>query len=302
MEFKDYYKVLGVPEDASQDDIRKNYRRLARKYHPDVSKEPDAEERFKEVGEAYEALRDEKRRKAYDDLRKGGWSAGQDFRPPPDWDSSGFEFDGGPGGFSDFFESLFGGLGGARRHGHGFRGGTPPRGGDLRARIELDLETAFDGGKRRLTLDRGEGGRTLEVSIPAGVRNGQVIRLKGQGRAGPAGSGDLLLEVLVKPHPWFQVRGRDVYLTLPVAPWEAALGATVSVPTLEGRVNLKVPPGSNAGKQLRLRGRGLPGKPPGDQYVELQVVTPPARDERGRELYERMAESFDFDPRAAFDG
>lgn len=302
MEFKDYYKVLGVSEDASQDDIRKSYRKLARKYHPDVSKEADAEERFKEVGEAYEVLRDEKKRRAYDDLRKGGWSAGQDFRPPPDWDSSGYEFDGGLGGFSDFFESLFGGLGGARRHARGFRAGAPPRGGDLRARIDLDLETAFQGGKRRLTLDSGQAGRTLEVTIPAGVTNGQVIRLKGQGQAGPAGPGDLLLEVRVKPHPWFEVRGRDVYLTLPVAPWEAALGATVSVPTLDGRVNLKIPPGSNAGKQLRLRGRGLPGKQRGDQYVELQVVTPPAADDRGRELYERMAESFDFDPRAAFDG
>lgn len=299
MEFKDYYRILGVPEDAGKDEIRKQYRRLARKYHPDVSSEPDAEERFKEIGEAYEVLRDDEKRRAYDNVRRGGWEAGQEFRPPPGWDASGFEFRGGLGdsGFSEFFESLFGGLGGARR---GFR--RQPQGADTRAQLELDLETAFRGGSRRITLDTPEAPRTLDVQIPAGVRHGQTIRLKGQGARGPSGSGDLLLEIRIRPHRLFRLDGRDVHLELPVTPWEAALGTTLKAPTLNGDVNLKIPAGSNSGRQLRLRGRGMPGKPPGDQLVRVQVVTPPAESEEQKSFYRRMADTFDYDPRDGLGG
>lgn len=310
VEFKDYYKVLGVSEDANQDDIRKQYRRLARKYHPDVSEASDAEERFKEVSEAYEVLRDEEKRREYDALRSSGWRGGEEFTPPPGWQGAGFGgfrdaggFSDG-GGFSEFFETLFGGLGGARRagpRGGGFRAGAA-RGADARARIELDLETAYQGGTRRVSLNGAEGPRTLDIQVPKGVRDGQTIRLKGQGSPGPAGKGDLLLEIRLKPHRLFRLEGRDVHLTLPVAPWEAALGATVNVPTLEGEVKLKIPPGSNSGKRLRLKGRGLPGKPPGDQLVELQVVTPKAETGDQEAAYRKMAESFDFDPRSGFGG
>lgn len=304
MQFKDYYKILGVTENATQDEIRKSYRRLARKYHPDVSKAANAEERFKEVGEAYEALRDKDKRAAYDNLRKGGWQGGEEFRPPPDWDSSGFRFHrqqgGDAGGFSDFFESLFGGLGATqRRPGRpgGFRA-PPQRGQDLRARLELDLESAFSGATRRISLDTPHGARTVDVKIPAGVRDGQTIRLRGQGGAGAGGQrGDLLLEVDVLTHPLFKLDGRNLTLELPVAPWEAALGATVSVPTLNGAVNLKVPPASQSGRKLRLRGRGMPGKTPGDLFVALKLVTPEADSEDDKAFYQRMAENFDFNPR-----
>lgn len=307
MQFKDYYKVLGISEEASQDDIRKRYRRLARKYHPDVSDEPDAEDRFKEVSEAYEVLRDQDKRRQYDDLRRGGWRGGEEFTPPPGWERAGFggfrdvggRF-GEAGGFSEFFESLFGGLGGARRAGPGAAGfgGRAARGADARAQLDVDLETAYTGGTRRVTLNGGQGHRTLDVRIPAGVQDGQTIRLKGQGSPGPGGQGDLLLDIRVKPHRLFRVKGRDVHVTLPVAPWEAALGATVKAPTLDGEVNLKVPAGSNSGRRLRLKGRGLPGPKQGDQIVELQVVTPPAETGEQKAAYRKMSDLFDFDPRA----
>lgn len=303
VQFKDYYKTLGVSEDASQDDIRKKYRRLARKYHPDVSKEPDAEERFKEIGEAYEVLRDEEKRREYDALRRGGWRGGEEFTPPPGWESAGFGSgfrDAGVGatGFSDFFESLFGGLGGAgRRTAGGFRGAAP-RGGDARARLELDLESAYRGGTRRVTLDSAEGPRTLDVRIPPGVRDGQTIRLRGQGAPGPGGKGDLLLEIGIRPHRLFRLEGKDVHVELPVTPWEAALGERVNVPTLDGKVKLRVPAGSNSGRRMRLKGRGMPGKPPGDQFVEIRVMTPPAETDEQKALYRKMAEEFQFHPRA----
>lgn len=307
MKFKDYYKILGVSEDASQDEIRKKYRRLAHKYHPDVSKEPDAEERFKEVGEAYEVLRDEDKRRQYDELRRGGWRGGEDFTPPPGWEQAGFgggfrdagSF-GDAGGFSEFFESLFGGLGGARRSTGpgGFHARGPQRGGDARARLDIDLETAYRGGTRRVTVNSAEGPRTLDVNIPKGVRDGQTIRLKGQGSPGPGGRGDLLLEIRVRPHSRFRVDGRDVHTEVPVTPWEAALGARVNVPTLDGEVKLRIPPGSNSGRRMRLRGRGLPGSPPGDQFVEIQVMTPPAETDEQKALYRKMAEEFQFHPRA----
>lgn len=309
MEFKDYYKVLGVAENASQDDIKRSYRRHARKYHPDVSDEPDAEERFKEVGEAYEVLRDPEKRAEYDQLRKGGWRAGDDFRPPPDWEGGFGNFGQGGfgeedlGGFSDFFESLFGRA--RRQQG-------PRRGRDLRARVDIDLETAYAGGTRRITLEQPavtadgsvvRGSRSLDVKIPAGVRDGQQIRLAGKGDTGPGGGrpGDLYLEVHLLPHPRYEVHERDVHLTLPVAPWEAALGAQVGVPTLGGRVEMNIPAGAASGRRFRLRGRGLPGKPPGDQYVILKIVTPPAGSKRTRELYEQLKQETQFNPRAGME-
>jgi curved DNA-binding protein len=278
MKFKDYYETLGVPPGADADVIKSAYRRLARKYHPDVSKEKDAEERFKAVNEAYEVLHDAKKRAAYDRLRAGGFRPGEEFRPPPNWQPEGeFEFGDGDGaGFSDFFEALFGRMRG------GTRGTQPQR--DLRARLEIDLETAFGGGKQRIQLN----GRVLDVKIPAGVQAGQQIRLAGQAEGG----GDVILEVQFRPHPQFAVEGRDVVARVPLTPWEAALGAAITVPTLGGPVELKVPAGSDTGKRMRLKGRGLPGSPPGDQYVLLELHAPPATSAAQRAAYEALASSF----------
>ena len=301
MEFKDYYKTLGVEPDASADDIRRAYRKLARKYHPDRNKESGSEDRFKEIGEAYEVLKDPEKRKQYDQLRAGGYRGGEDFRPPPGWDGGGF---GGAGGgrtraagggaaegfsdFSEFFESLFGGgfggMGGGRQ--------ARAKGRDITATVEIDLDTAFNGGKRRIALDRGGKRQNLEVNIPAGVTPGRKIRLSGQGEPGPGGgpAGDLLMEVRIAPHPLFELDGRNVLVDLPVAPWEAALGAEVRVPTLGGKVNLNIPAGSSSGKRMRLKGRGLPGKPAGDQIVTVKVVVPKPDSDRERALYEELAE------------
>jgi curved DNA-binding protein len=313
MRFKDYYEVVGVPRSASQDEIKRAYRKLARKYHPDVSKEKDAEEKFKELQEAYEVLKDPEKRAAYDQLG-ANWKQGQDFRPPPDW-GKGFEFSrgagrAGPGEFSDFFSELFGErspFGGARGAGRG-GGGFAAAGQDHSARVEIDLEDAFRGATRTIELRTpeltGDGHvvvrpRTLRVSIPAGVSEGQQIRLAGQGSPGIGGGppGDLFLEVTIRPHPLYEVAGRDVTLTLPVAPWEAALGETVSVPTLGGSVEMKLPVGARAGQKLRLRGRGLPGQPPGDQFVLLKIVLPPDSPQ-SRQLFEQMKREVPFDPRA----
>ena len=295
MQFKDYYETLGVSRAASHDDIKRAYRRLARKYHPDVSEEANAEVRFKEVGEAYEVLKDPEKRTAYDRFGKD-WKHGQEFRPPPGWEqrfdfgSSGFS---GASGFSDFFETLFG-------HGgfHGAHGPMRTKGDDQRVRVEIPLEDAYRGATRNITLR----GRTFSVRIPEGVTEGQRIRLSGQGdaRAGGGPVGDLYLTVTHKAHPLFRVEGRDVHLKLPVTPWEVALGATVAVPTLGGRVDLKIPRGSRAGRTLRLKGRGLPGRPNGDQYITLEIVTPPADTPEAESLYRRMAQSMRFDPRADF--
>ncbi len=310
MKFKDYYAVLGVSRDASQEDIKRAYRRLARKYHPDVSKVGDAEERFKEVQEAYAVLKDTEKRAAYDQLGSN-WHAGQEFSPPPGWDF-GFEFQrAGSGGvdasaFSDFFEALFGhGLDEASRD----RVALRMRGQDLQVRVPISLEEAYRGTTRPIHLrvpdvdTQGNAvtrNRELQVKIPAGTVEGQHIRLAQQGAPGFGGAspGDLYLLIEFEQHPLFRADGRDVYLTLPVTPWEAALGATVHVPTLGGRVQLKVPPGSQSGQKLRLRGRGLPGASAGDQYVELKIVTPVARDAAARSFYERMARELPFDPRA----
>jgi curved DNA-binding protein len=313
MRYKDYYKVMGVPRTASQDEIKRAYRKLARKFHPDVSKEKDAEEKFKELQEANEVLRDPEKRAAYDQLGPD-WRPGQDFRPPPDW-GKGFEFsrgrpDEGPAEFSDFFSELFGSRSpfgraqGGPRAGRGFAAA----GQDHVARVDVDLEDAFRGSTRTIELRTPEmtadghvvvKPRTLRVSIPAGVTEGQQIRLAGQGSPGLGGgpSGDLFLEVNFRPHRLFKVDGRDVTLTLPIAPWEAALGETVSVPTLGGAVEMKLPSGARGGQKLRLRGRGLPGPEPGDQFVLLKIVLPP-ESPRARELFEEMKRDVPFDPRA----
>lgn len=312
MEYKDYYKIMGVDRTATQDDIKRAYRKLARKYHPDVSKETDAQGKFQEMQEAYEVLKDPEKRAAYDQLG-ANWKSGQDFRPPPDWDA-GFEFSGDFGGaddsvFSDFFESLFGRQG---RSVHGSRrgGGFQGRGQDHHAKVLVDLEDAFHGATRSVTLQApavDESGRlrtrqrTLSVRIPKGIKQGQHIRLSGQGSPGMGGgqAGDLYLEVEFKSHGVYRVEGADLYMDLPVAPWEAALGAKVKVPTPGGVVDLSIAPGSKAGTRLRLRGRGIPAKNPGDLYVTLQIALPPAGDDRSRELYEQMRNQMNFNPRAA---
>ena len=313
MRYKDYYAVMGVERDATQDEIKRSYRRLARKYHPDVSKEPDAEARFKEVGEAYEVLKDPEKRAAYDQLG-ANWKAGQDFRPPPDW-NEGFEFHGGgftgasAEQFSDFFDSLFGrGAPGA-----GFTGSSRrsyhARGEDTYAKVLIDLEDAYSGKSRTVTLEHTEVGpdgrpavkvRTLNVRIPKGVRQGQHIRLGGQGSPGIGGgkSGDLYLEVEFRPHPFYRVEGRDVFIDLPVTPWEAALGATVKVPTPSGKVDLRIPANSANGRKLRLKERGIPGKQPGDLFVVVNIALPTADTDAARDAYTVFGEAFDFDPRA----
>jgi curved DNA-binding protein len=316
MEYRDYYQILGVARTATADEIKKAYRRLARKFHPDVSKEANAEQKFKELQEAYEVLKDPEKRAAYDQLGSE-WKSGQQFRPPPGW-ADGFEFRGSPGGgfrqtyedeggFSDFFSTLFGG--GSPFAGAGTRSARSRAGRDHHARLDLDLEEAYRGGTRTLDLKRPElkpdgtlelRAHTVRVTIPAGVTDGQQIRLGGQGEASTSGgkSGDLYLEVHIRPHRLFQVEGRDVTLTLPIAPWEAALGASVPVPTLAGNVEMRIPPGAQSGQKLRLRGRGLPGSPAGDQYVLLKVVVPPAQSPEARALYEQMERIMPFDPRA----
>jgi curved DNA-binding protein len=302
--FQDYYETLEVPRTASSEDIRRAYRRLARKYHPDVNKEPGAEDRFKQISEAYEVLRDDEKRARYDQLG-ANWKAGQDVSGASGFGGGdGFgdvRVDFGGGDFSDFFESLFGQRGGRRSTGAGGFGsfdGFSVRGGNQEAVLELTLEEAAAGGKRRISLGDG---RDFEVEIPRGVRDGQRIRLAGQGSAGPGGgpSGDLFLRVRVKPHPRFRVEGGDLYVDLPVAPWEAALGAEVAVPTLSGSVRLKVPHGSSSGRRLRLRGQGLPSPDgsAGNLYAVLTVQVPKRLTKEERELFEQLASVSHFDPR-----
>ncbi len=319
VEYKDYYKILGVARNASADDIKKAYRKLARKFHPDVSKEKDAEVRFKEINEANEVLQDPDKRAAYDQLG-ADWQQGQSFRPPPGWGQGpgfrrstggGAEFGGDATDFSEFFSSLFGrsrgGMGGmGGRGGEAFQG----RGQDHEAKVTIDLEDSFAGATRSVSLrvpdvdehgGRRERLRELQVRIPKGIREGQKIRLAGQGGPGfgSGKAGDLLLEIAFAPHRFYRADGRDLHVTLPVTPWEAALGATVKAPTPTGVVEVSIPPGSQPGRKLRLKGRGLPGEPAGDLYLSMEIVAPPADTPRARELYEAMAKDVPFDPREA---
>jgi curved DNA-binding protein len=293
MQFKDYYAVLGVEPTAGDAEIKTAYRRLARKYHPDVSKESGAEDQFKAVNEAYEALRDPQKRAAYDQLRARGYRPGEEFRPPPDFGRGGpgsqdFDYEeifggagGGTGGFSDFFEGLFGRR--ARAEQAQSRGPQPMR--DSRAKLSVPLQAVHDGGSVRVNVN----GRQLDVRVPTGVKPGQAIRLAGQGTQG----GNLLLEVEYAPHPQFEVDGRNIIHVLSLTPWQAALGATVSVPTLGGAVDLKIPADSDSGRKLRLRGRGLPGTPPGDQIVELEITAPRAETDEQRQAYAALGKAFD---------
>jgi curved DNA-binding protein len=309
MEFKDYYATLGVDKSAAPDEIKRAYRKLARKYHPDVSKEADAEARFKDVSEAYEALSDPEKRAAYDEVGQRH-QRGQEFRPPPGWDS-GFEFSGRDAGtedfdHSDFFEALFG---------RAMRGARAPHatGGDHHAKVAIDLLDSFRGARRSITLrvpvmdSQGRASmqeRQLDVSIPKGIREGQHLRLAGQGQPGfgEGPAGDLYLEIVFRPHPYFRVDGKDVYLELPITPWEAALGASVEAPTPDGSVQLTIPPGSRNGRKLRLKGKGIPADPPGDLYAVLVLAAPPADTPAAKEAYRALAQAFpDFDPRSSLE-
>jgi len=313
MEFKDYYQILGVSRDATAEEIKKAFRKQARRYHPDVSREADAAARMQEINEAYAVLEDSEKRAAYDQLGKG-YRAGQDFRPPPDWDA-GFEFsrhgfgNAAAGDFSDFFAELFGRREAGRSFGFSARGPLAARGEDHQAKVPLDIEDTFTGATRQIALrvprSDAQGrvtveNRTLNVKIPRGVHAGQVIRLAGQGAPGHCGApaGDLLLEVAFRPHPRFRAQGRDLHLGLPVAPWEAALGAVVAVDLPHGGVKVRIPAGTQSGRQLRVRGKGFPGQAPGDLLLDVYVVLPPADSEKARTLYETMARELYFDPRA----
>jgi curved DNA-binding protein len=306
MKFKDYYEILGVSRTATPEEIKAAYRRLARKYHPDVSKEPHAETRFKELGEAHEVLKDPEKRALYDKMGSQ-WKAGQDFKPQPGWDA-GFEFRGSGEAEdfdpSDFFEALFG----RRPRGGGRRPHVHAQGEDHHAKVMLDIEDAYRGGHKSITLRMpsydasGElvsRERRLDVNIPQGIRAGQHLRLAGQGGPGmgKGAPGDLYLEVAFAPHPIFRVDDRDVHVELALAPWEAALGAKVEAPTPEGPIQLTIPAGSAAGRKMRLKGRGLPGDPPGDLYVSLNVALPPADTEAEKEAYRSFERAFRFNPR-----
>jgi len=328
MEYKDYYAILGVPRTATQDEIKKAARKLARKYHPDVSQEPDAEARFKEIGEAKEVLEDPEKRAAYDQMGSN-WQQGQSFEPPPNW-NAGFEFRGrgdpgadfggfgqGSHGFgegfdhSDFFESLFGQQQGRRAHRSQRTPDMP--GQDHHAKVLIDIRDAYTGAKRSIALkvptvdDSGHvvlKERVLELTIPKGIRAGQHLRLAGQGEPGMGAGkpGDLFLEIEFNPDPLFRVEERDVYITLPLAPWELALGAAVRLPTPDGEISVNVPTGSKVGGKLRLKGKGIPAAGgngvAGDLYALLEVVVPPAKTDAERAAYKAMAEAFDFNPRS----
>jgi curved DNA-binding protein len=302
VEYKDYYQALGVDKKATADEIKKAYRKLVRKYHPDVSKHADADAKTKEINEAYDVLGDAEKRAAYDDLGRG-YRPGQEFQPPPDWGS---QYDFGGADANDFFADLFSHVGRRQRGGGG--GGFNMRGEDIHATIEIDLRDAYTGATKTVTLripQRDASGRVhmqekqLSVNIPKGVTEGQQLRLSGQGQPGmgEGGAGDLYLEIHFRHDPRYRVEGKNVYEDVPIAPWEAALGATIAVPTPSGTVEVTVPPNSQTGRKLRLKGRGIPAKPPGDLYLILNVVLPPANTERARELYEQMARELAFNPR-----
>jgi curved DNA-binding protein len=315
VEYKDYYQTLGVAKTASEDEIKKAYRKLVRKYHPDVSKEADAQKKTQELNEAYGVLGDAEKRAAYDELGRGHqYRAGQEFRPPPDWGrgfgggaggQGGFGGQGGQTGFggadSDFFADLFANLGGGRRR------QAPQRGEDSHASITIDLADSYHGATRAISLMVAERDaqdrivtreRNLSVNIPKGVTAGQQLRLSGQGQPGAAGPGDLYLQIDFRANARYRIDGRDVYETVPVTPWELALGGDIEVATPSGKVTVTVPAGSQSGRKLRLRGRGIPGKEAGDLYLLLEVALPPANTDKARELYQTMARELAFNPRA----
>lgn len=303
MEYKDYYKTLGIERSADQDSIKKAFRRLAAKYHPDRNKAAGAEDRFKEINEAYEVLSDPNKRKQYDQLGSG-WQKGDNFSPPPGWGGNSSQFDasffehiarGGAGfqnqgasssGFSDFFDSLFGGN---RRAAGNMHGRQNPANGQTLS-IQLDLEDVYRGTSKTIRLPNGS---SIQVRIPAGVYGDKKIRLAGKG---PAGT-DLFLKIKLKEHSFYRVEGQDIFMDLVIAPWESALGETITVPTLSGKISLKIPTGSHSGRKMRLKGRGLPGSEPGDLYVVLNVKTPPADTAEQKEYYARMKTLFDWNPR-----
>ena len=315
MEFKDYYTTLGINRDATQEEVKRAYRKLARKFHPDINKDADAEQRFKEIGEAYEVLQDTEKRAAYNKFGKD-WEAGQDFDPPPNWDKR-FEFHGGgytesdASQVSDFFESLFGSQRAGAQPGPfaGQRRQYSGKGQDLHAKIVINLEDSYKGSKQSLTLQRpavNESGHvitrphSLQVNIPKGVTEGQQIRLAGQGAEGIGGgtNGDLFLEIAFNKHPHFTPDKRDIMLTLPISPWEAALGGTIPIPTLGGKVEMKIPSGSQTGKKLRLKGRGLcTAKHKGDQYVTLAIMVPTPETEADKDIFRTMEKNMSFNPR-----
>lgn len=293
MEYKDYYKILEVERDVSQADLKKSYRKLARKYHPDVSKIANAEERFKEVNEAYEVLGDEEKRSQYDTLG-ANWKNGQDFNPPPGWEG-GFDFSqfsggaqgGNAGGFSDFFESMFGG--GFQQSHQGFHQERQQKPPAEIMNLMVTLEDVYSGKSKRVRLPNGS---NIEVKIPKNIDEGKKIRLAGKASTG----GDLHLKIQFSKHPRFKRDGKNISLDLKIAPWEAALGTTAQVETLGGKINLKIPAGAESGKKMRLKGRGLPGSPNGDQFVVLQIITPPAESEDEKQFYQEMQEKFDWKP------
>jgi len=316
VKFQDYYEILGVGRNASEDEIKRAYRKLARKYHPDVNKDKGAEEKFKQINEAHEVLKDPEKRKLYDQLGPE-WQAGQDFKPPPGWENVHFEF-AGPGaesfdfggGFSDFFEMLFGGRMGGRGRANARQGSWVMRGQDHEAKIEIDLESAYHGATRTLTLQGHEIDsqgqvrptvQNIQVKIPPGVTDGTRIRLTGKGGEGMGGGppGDLYLKVHIEPHPSFTLDGHNLQVKVPIAPWEAALGATVQVVTMDGTVNLKIPAGTQSGQKLRLRGKGFPkkGGEPGDLIARLTIVMPKKLTAREKELFAEMAKVSSFNPR-----
>jgi curved DNA-binding protein len=311
--YKDYYEILGVEKSADQKAIKKAYRKLAREFHPDVNHDPGAEDRFKEIAEAYEVLGDEEKREQYDSIGQG-YSAGQDFRPPPDWGSgAGTEYEYRTAGdFSDFFEQMFGGRGGPSFRTEYRR--PPMRGADHEAEIEVSLQDAFDGIKRRISLEAAEvtpdgqverHTKTLDVTVPSGSVDGTRIRLKGQGGAGTDGApaGDLFLRVRVRPDPRFDLDGRNLKTHLDITPWEAALGAKVPLKLMDGKTaSLNIQPGARSGSQLRLKGRGMPArgrKKAGDLIAELRIVVPDRLSDAEKELFEKLAETSEFNPRAA---
>lgn len=296
MDFKDYYAILGVTPEAPNEEIKRAYRKLARKYHPDVSKESNAEAQFKEINEAWEVLQDPNKRKQYDQIRAGGGRSHQGFDQ-----SMGSDYFSGdhPEDFSDFFNSIFG------KAAHQKQTRThPSKGRDFHVKVEIPLIVAYQGGMQSLQLQIGKQTKTLQVKIPAGVTNGSQIRLKGQGGEGLHGglTGDLYVDIHLQKHPLFSVHHKDIYVKVPVSPWEAALGASIAVPTLGGQVNIKIPKNAQSEQKLRLKGRGLPGNPCGDQYAELQVKLPLANDENAIRIYEEMAKQIPFNPREGWGG